>query len=108
MGLPSGTFNSSSSGLLQVTFTGIWTETNVDSDWSPGGANELWLRGIADNGTDRKTVLLGFPNNSGVVEFNYVGGTNVTVSMEVESYNLSGISSVRAKKLLIRCYLIKR
>lgn len=108
MGLPSGTFNSTSSGVLQVTFSGVWTETNVDSDWAPGGANELWLRGIADDGTDRKTVMLGFPNNSGTVEFDYTGGTDVDVSMEVADYNLSGITSVRAAKLLIRCYLIKR
>jgi hypothetical protein len=108
MALPSGTFNSSSSGLLQITFTGVWTETDLASDWTPGGANELWLRGVADDGSDRKTVLLGFQNNSATVEFEYTGGTDVDVSLSVASYNLSGITSVAARKLLIRCYLIKR
>lgn len=109
MGYPSGTFNSASSGLLQITFSGVWTETNLDSDWSPGvDANELFLRGIAYDGTDRKTVLLGFSNNSGAVEFDYAGGTDVDVSMELVSYVLDGLNTVRAAKLLIRCYLIKR
>ena len=109
MGLPAGTFNSSSSGLLQITFSGVWTETNIDSDWSPGGnGNELYLRGVADDGTDRKTVLLGFNNNSGTVEMDYTASTDVDVSFEVVSYNLDGISSVHARQLLIRCYLIKR
>lgn len=109
MALPSGTFNSTSGGLLQVTFSGVWTETNVDSDWSPGGnGNELYVRGVVDDGTDRKTVLLGFANNSGTVELDYTASTDVDVSMELVSYNLDGISSVQARQLLIRVYLIKR
>lgn len=108
MALPSGTFNVPRSGRLQITFSGVWTETISGNDWSPGGVRELWLRGVANDGVDRKTVLLGFPNNSGTLEFDYTANTSVTVAFQVVSYVLGGISSVQASKLLIRCRLFKR
>lgn len=108
MGLPSGTFNVPFSGKLQVTFSGAWTETNTHADWSPGGANELWIRGIVDDGTVRKTVLLGFAANSGVIDLDYTANTAVDVSMEEVDYTVVGISSVQATDLLIRCYLLKQ
>jgi len=108
MALPNGTFNSPNSGVLQVGFSGVWTETNLDTDWSPGGANELWIRGVVDDGTNRLTALIGFQNSTAVLQLDYVGGTNVDVAMSVVSYSFAGISSVSAKKLRIRCCLIKR
>lgn len=107
MGLPSGTFNSASSGYLQISFGGTWYK-QLGGDWGPGTGLSLYLRCIANDGTDRKTAVLGFETNSAMIEFDYVGGTDVTVSMEVIAYSLDGPSTVGAYKLLIRCYLIKR
>lgn len=107
MGLPSGTFNSASSGKLQVSFGGTWTQTS-GADWGGPSGLALYLRGIVDDGTIRKTIVLGFESPSGTIELDYVGGTDVDVSMEHIAHEFDGPSTVRAQNLLIRCYLIKR
>ena len=107
MALPSGTFNSPGAGKLQVSFSGTFYVTS-GADWGTGTGLSLFIRCIVDDGTDRKTAVLGFQSPTAVIEMNYAGSVDVDVSMELISYSLDGPSTVGAHKLLIRCYLIKR
>ena len=107
MGLPSGVFSSASSGRLQIGFSGVWTQ-NSGADWGPGTGLQLNLRCVATNGADRRTAVLGFQTTTATMDFDYVAGTDVSVAMEFINREFDGPSTVRAHKLLIRCYLIKR
>jgi hypothetical protein len=105
MALPSGTFSSTSSGYLQMVFSGDWRVNSAD--WG-SGTSEIQLRCIADNGTLRKTAVIGVKSASALIEMDYAAGSSVAVSMEVISHDIDGAGTVAAQNLRIRCYLIKR
>lgn len=105
MALPTGTFSSTSSGRLQVVFSGDWVVNSAD--WG-SGTSQIFLRCIVDDGATRKTAVMGVQSASAVVELDYTAATAVDVSIEVISWSIDGAGTVQAKNLRIRCYLIKR
>lgn len=103
MGLPSGIFNHSSSGRLQVSFRGKWT-TNSGADWGSGTLN-LVLRAYVGSGADVRTAILSILSNTAVIEVPYTGGTNVSVGMEDVAHSFSGPSAIYATQLECVCRL---
>lgn len=103
MGLPTGTFNYPSSGLLQVSFRGKWT-TNSGADWGTGTLN-LVLRAYVGTGTGAKTAILSILANTAVIEVPYTGGTSVAVGMEDVAHSFSGPSAIQASQLECVCRL---
>lgn len=99
MGLPSGIFNHSSSGRLQVSFRGKWV-TNSGSDWGSGALNLVLRAYVGD-----KTAILSIVGNTAVIEVPYTGGTNVSVGLEYVAHSFSGPSSISATQLECVCRL---
>jgi hypothetical protein len=55
-----------------------------------------------------KTTIVSSDSPTNLVELDYTGGTNVSVSMSLIASSIGGLGTVRAEKLLIRCILMKR
>jgi len=109
MGYPSGTFNSPNSGKLQITFSGVFfTSTGGGAPaWFGGSGAGAFVRLLCTAGSRTTVITDSSPSN--IIEVDYVGGTNVAVSMSLIAYaGGSGIWTVGATNLLIRCILMKR
>ena len=110
MPLPSGNFSSSSSGRLQVVFSGQFG-IQTGNDWGNGTALQLVIRCKVGTGANLQTAVLTLSsgNATATLERDYVGGSGaVPVAMEYVTHNLSGPSSVTFSQCRIACYLIKR
>ncbi len=109
MGLPSGTFSSPSSGLLDVTFSGEFYSQS-GGDWGAvGGRYIAFLCRVLQAGVEvgGGYVKTGSPSCSLLLA--YPGGNVAwTIDMSVAGYSLSGPSAVGATNLRIACALIKR
>ena len=111
MGLPSGVFSSVNSGRLQIAFGGLYQCAYVgghNTDFPGSGQPSVLIRCVADNGTHRESQLIDFLGASALIEFDYVAGENVGVSMTVVSYAYGGFGAVGVINLRIGCTLIKR
>ena len=107
MALPSGTYSSSVSGPLQVSFSGEF-EIPGGSYWNPGGTAEIWLGCTVTDGTTTKKVVISAATPSAVMDWDYVTGTTLTCSMATDYSRVSGVSPAYARKLRIRAILMKR
>lgn len=108
MGFPSGYFQSSRSGRLQVSFSGKWTVSDTDPVLNNGTWN-LKLRAVVGQGGDRLTATMTLENNSAVIERDYPGGNApVFVGVELIGYTLGGAGSISARKLRVRARLMKK
>jgi len=103
---PSGTFNKPFSGKLQVTFSGKLR--SYPSGGSPGWGldSNAKLRILCTAGALETIITLESPSN--VLEMDYTAGTNVSVSMALQSWSYSGLGGVEGAELRIRCILMKR
>lgn len=109
MGYPSGTFNNASSGKLQISFSGkFWSSTGGGAPgWFGGTSAGMFLRILCTAGSYETIISDTSPSN--LIEIDYVGGTNLSVSMSgLARQGGSGIYFQGAENLMIRCILIKR
>lgn len=106
MALASGTYTNSSSGALQVFFSGEWLATSFD--WGAGTPSEIVLSCTMTDGTTTRTVYISSVSSSGSIDWDYTGGTTLTCAMTVSYQNINGAGYVTASNLRIRAILIKK
>ena len=107
MGLPSGTYSSSFSGPLQISFSGEF-QIPGGSYWNPSGSAEIYLGCTVTDGTTTKKLNISAINPAAVMDWDYVTGTTLTCSMTTDYSRVSGVTPAYARKLRIRAILIKR
>ena len=107
MALPSGTYSSSVSGPLQISFSGEF-EIPGGSYWNPAGTAEIYLGCTVTDGTITRKVVISALGPAVVMDWDYVTGTTLTCSMATDYSRVSGVSPAYARKLRIRAFLIKR
>lgn len=107
MALPSGTYSSTISGPLQLSFSGEF-EIPGGSYWNPAGTAEIYLGCSVTDGTTTKRVNISALAPSAVIDWDYVTGTTLTCLMVTDYSRVSGVSPAYARKLRIRAVLMKR
>lgn len=106
MALPTGDYSSTSSGALQLFFSGEFRATSFD--WGSVTPSDIVLECSVTDGTTTRTVWISSRNSSASIDWDYTAGTTLTCSMSVSYYNIDGAGYVAAEKLRIRAILIKR
>ena len=106
MRVPSGTYNSATSGALQIFFSGQWSAASYD--FGSGAPSDIILTCTVTDGSTTRSVFINMRAPSSSIDWDYVGGTTLTCAMSVTYYTIYGPGFVKAEKLRIRAILIKR